>query len=137
MQVNLSQSYTLVLSLKYIRENQSLSRVLSFEIIRKCMFHKSILQSIFWSSFECKNVHEQVHFFNKEILNNLHTHIPNETDICNNKNPPWFINIIEKYQLRNIFEKFITNRKFQNNHEWLQIINGVIKNLWFDTQKFR
>ena len=44
------------------------------------------------NSFEGKNVHEQVHFFNKTILNIFHNYITNKTILCNDKDPPWFDN---------------------------------------------
>ena len=49
------------------------------------------------NSFEGKDVHEQVHFFNKRILNIFHNYIPNKTILCNDKDPPWFNN-----EIRNI-----------------------------------
>ena len=49
------------------------------------------------NSFEGKNVHEQVHFINKTILNIFHNYIPNKTILCNDKDPPWFNN-----EIRNI-----------------------------------
>ena len=48
------------------------------------------------NSFKGKNVHEQVHFFNKTILNIFHNYIPNKTILCNDKDPPWFNNEIRK-----------------------------------------
>ena len=37
------------------------------------------------NSFKDKNVHEQVQFFNKTILNIFHNYIPNKTIVCNDK----------------------------------------------------
>ena len=48
------------------------------------------------NSFEGKNVHEQVHFFNKAVLNIFHNYIPNKAILCNDKDPPWFNNEIRK-----------------------------------------
>ena len=38
-------------------------------------------------SFEGKNVHKQVHFFNKTILNISHNYIPNKTIISSDRDP--------------------------------------------------
>ena len=48
------------------------------------------------NSFEDKNVHEQVHFFNKRILNIFRNYVLNKTVLCNDKDPPWFNNEIRK-----------------------------------------
>ena len=48
------------------------------------------------NSFKGKNVHEQVHFFNKTIPNIFHNYIPNKTILCNDKDPPWFNDEIRK-----------------------------------------
>ena len=48
------------------------------------------------NSFEGKNVHERVHFFNKTILNIFHNYIPNKIILCNDKDPRWFNNEIRK-----------------------------------------
>ena len=40
------------------------------------------------NSFKGKNVHEQVHFFNKTILNIFQIYIPNKTILCTDKDPP-------------------------------------------------
>ena len=37
--------------------------------------------------FEGKNVHEQVQFFNKIILNIFHNYIPKQNYLCNDKDP--------------------------------------------------
>ena len=46
------------------------------------------------NSFKCKNVHEQVYFFKKTILNILHKYISNKTILCNDKDLPWLNNEI-------------------------------------------
>ena len=63
------------------------------------------------NSFEGKNVHEQVHFFNKTILNIFHNYIPNKTILCNDKDPPWFNNDIRKIPTKknDIFKQYIVN----------------------------
>ena len=48
------------------------------------------------NSFEGKNVHEQVHFFNKTIQNIFHNYFPNKTILYIDKDPPWFYNEITK-----------------------------------------
>ena len=48
------------------------------------------------NSFKGKNVHEQVHFFNKTILNIFHNYIPNKTILCNDKDRLWFNHEIRK-----------------------------------------
>ena len=65
------------------------------------------------NSFKGKNVHEQVHFFNKTILNIFHNYIPNKTILCNDKDPPWFNNEIRKILTKKneIFKQYIANRK--------------------------
>ena len=79
-------------------------------------------------SFEGINVHEQVHFFNKTILNIFHNYIPNKTILCNDKDPPWFNNEIRKIlTMKNeIFEQYIANGKFQTDRERLQLINNSL-----------
>ena len=116
------------------------------------------------NSFEGKNVHEQVFFFNKTILNIFHNYIPDKTILCNDKDPPWFNNEIRNIltMKNNIFERYIANGKSQTDYEWLQLISNslteiirsskekfhcklstnltnhyVIKNLLVDTQNFR
>ena len=70
------------------------------------------------NSFEGKNVHEQVHLFNKTILNIFHNHIPNTTILYNDKDPPWFNNEIRKILTKKneIFQQCITNGKSQIVH---------------------
>ena len=86
-----------------IRETQSQSRLSSFVRtfnlgLQKCRYSINCAIDIFdWgNSFKGKNVHEQVHFFNKTILNIFHNYIPNKTILCNDKDPPWFNNEIRK-----------------------------------------
>ena len=45
---------------------------------------------------ENKNVNEQLHLFNKTMLNIFHNFIPNKNIICNDKDPIWFNNQIER-----------------------------------------
>ena len=62
-------------------------------------FCQSISQLIFLTRvihFEDKNVHKQIHFFNKTILNIFHNYIPNKTIICTDRDPQWFNNEIRK-----------------------------------------
>ena len=63
------------------------------------------------NSFEGKNIHEQVHFFNKTILNIFHNYIPNKTILCNDKDPLWFNNEISKIPTKknDIFKQYIAN----------------------------
>ena len=80
------------------------------------------------NSFKGKNVHEQVHFFNKTILNIFHNYIPNKTILCNDKDPPWFNNEIrriltKKYQ---IFEQYIANEKSQTDYERLKLTCNIL-----------
>ena len=42
-----------------------------------------------------KNVNEKVDIFNKTILNILGNFIPDETLICDDRDPPWFNNKIK------------------------------------------
>ena len=67
------------------------------------------------NSFESKNVHEHVHFFNKTILNIFYNYIPNKTILCKNKDPPWFNNEIRKILTKKneIYEQYIANGKFK------------------------
>ena len=58
------------------------------------------------NSFKGKNVHQQVHFFNKTILSNFHYHIPNNTVIYNHNDSMWFNNKIRK-MLTNKTETFV------------------------------
>ena len=58
------------------------------------------------NSFEGKNVHEQVHFFNKTILNIFHNYIFNKA-ICNDKDSPWFDNEIRKILRKNRYSNNI------------------------------
>ena len=75
------------------------------------------------NSFEGKNVHEQVHFFNKTILNIFHNYVPNKTILCNDKDPPWFNNEIRILTVKNeIFKQCIANEKSQTDYEQLQLI---------------
>ena len=46
--------------------------------------------------FESKTVHEQIHFFNKTVLNIFNNCIPNKTILCKDKDPLWFHNEIRK-----------------------------------------
>ena len=65
--------------------------------------------------FKGKNIHEQVHFFNKTILNIFRNYVPNKTILCNAKDPSWFNTEIRKIQsMKNkIFEQYIANGKYQ------------------------
>ena len=66
-----------------------------------------------WSnSFEGKNVHEQVNFFNKTILNIFSNYILNKTIVCNDKDSPCFNNKIRKILTKKneILKQYITNR---------------------------
>ena len=79
------------------------------------------------NSFKGKNVHEQVHFFNKTILNIFHNYIPNKTILCNDKDPPWFNNEIRKILTKKneIFKQYIANGKSQKTgYEWFQLISS-------------
>ena len=75
------------------------------------------------NSFKGKNVHEQVHFFNKTILNIFHNYIPNKTILCNDKDPPWFNNEIRRIlnKKNQIFEQYIANGKSQTDYERLKL----------------
>ena len=81
------------------------------------------------NSFKGKNVHEQVHFFNKTILNIFHNYIPNKTILCNDKDPPWFNNEIRKILTKKneIFKQYIANGKSQTDYERLQLISNSVK----------
>ena len=85
-------------TLNCVCETQSKCRVSSFVRAFNLGLQKYRAVDIFdWgSSFKGKNVHEQVHFFNKTILNIFHNYIPNKTILCNDKDPPWFNNEIRK-----------------------------------------
>ena len=80
------------------------------------------------NSFEGKNVHEQVHFFNKTILNIFHNYIPNKTILCNDKDPPRFNNEIRNIlTIKNkIFEQYIAHGKSQTDKEQLQLISDSL-----------
>ena len=75
------------------------------------------------NSFEGKNVHELVHFFNKTTLNIFHNYIPNKTILCNDKDPPWFNNEIRRILTKKnqIFEQYIANGKSQTDYERLKL----------------
>ena len=91
------------------------------------------------NSFEGKNVHEQVHFFNKTILNIFHNYISNKNILCNDKNPPWFNNEIRKIlTMKNeIFEQYIANGKSQTDYERLQLIsNSLTETVRSSKEKF-
>ena len=91
------------------------------------------------NSFEGKNVHEQVHFFTKTILNIFHNYIPNKTILCNDKDPPWFDNEIRKIlTMKNkIFEQYIANGKSQTDYERLQLIsNSLAETIRSSKEKF-
>ena len=47
-------------------------------------------------SFPNKDVNEMVNIFNKTISNVLNNHIPQETLICDNQDPPWINNEVKK-----------------------------------------
>ena len=80
------------------------------------------------NSFEGKNVHEQVHFFNKTILNIFHNYITNKTILCNDKDPPWFDNENRNIlTMKNkIFEQYIANGNSQTDYERLQLISNSL-----------
>ena len=85
------------------------------------------------NSFEGKNVHEQVHFFNKTILNIFRNYIPNDKD------PPWFNNEIRNIlTMKNkIFEQYIANGKSQTNYEQFQLIsNSLTETIRSSKEKF-
>ena len=46
--------------------------------------------------FANKDVNEMVNIFNKTISNALNNHIPQETLICDNQDPPWIKNEVKK-----------------------------------------
>ena len=80
------------------------------------------------NSFEGKNVPEQVHFFNKTILNIFHSCIPNKTILCNDKDPPLFNNEIRNIlAMKNkIFEQYIANGKSQTDYQQLHLISNSL-----------
>ena len=91
------------------------------------------------NSFEGKNVHKQVHFFNKTILNIFDNYIPNKTILCNDKDPSWFNNEIRNIQtMKNkIFEQYIANGKSQTDYERLQLIsNSLTETIRSSKEKF-
>ena len=90
------------------------------------------------NSFEGKNVHEQVHFFSKTILNIFHNYIPNKTILCNDEDPPWFNNEIRNITMKNkIFEQYIANGKSQTDYERLQLIsNSLTETMRSSKEKF-
>ena len=103
------------------------------------------IQSINWAidishwgnSFEGKNLHEQVPFFNKTTLNIFHNYSLNKTILCNDKNPPWFNNEIRKILWKMRYSNSITNRKSQTDYEQLQLIsNSLIKTITSSKRKF-
>ena len=67
--------------------------------------------------FESKNVHKQVHFFNKTMLNIFHNYIRNKTILCNDRDPPWFNSENRKMLIKKneIFKHYITNGKSQTD----------------------
>ena len=69
------------------------------------------------NSFEGKNIHEKIHFFNKTILNIFHNYISNKTILCNDKDPPWFNNEIRRTLTKKneIFKQCIANEKSQTD----------------------
>ena len=79
-------------------------------------------------SFEGKNVHEQVHLFNKTILNIFHNYIPNRTILFNNKHPPWFNNEIRKILTKEneVLKQYIANGKCQTDYKRLQLISSSV-----------
>ena len=86
-----------------------------------------------------KNVHEQIHFFNKTILNIFHNYIPNKTILCNDKDPPWFDNEVRNIlTMKNkIFEQYIANGNSQTDYERLQLIsNSLIEIIRASKEKF-
>ena len=60
---------------------------------------------------ENKNVNEQLQLSNKTMLNIFHNFNPNESIICNDKDPPWFDNQIETPVEKkiNLFKSYIAN----------------------------
>ena len=98
------------------------------------------LQKCYWgNSFEGKNVHEQVQFFNKTILNIFHNYIPKKTILCNDKDLLWFNNEIRKILTKKneIFKQYIANGKSQTDYEWLQLIsNNLIETMRSSKEKF-
>ena len=91
------------------------------------------------NSFEGKNAHEQVHFFNKTILNIFLNCIPNETILCNYRDPPWFNNEIRKILTKKseIFKQYMANGKSQTDYEQLQLIsNSLIEIVRSSMEKF-
>ena len=48
------------------------------------------INHVYWKfMFSCKNVHQQVHIFNKTIINIFSNLIPNKLVTFNDKDPPW------------------------------------------------
>ena len=64
-------------------------------------------------AFSNTNVNEKVDIFNRTILNILSNFIPNETIVCNDKDPPWFNNRIKNL----IKEKNATYKIFRHNKD--------------------
>ena len=73
-----------------------------------------------------QNVHEQVHFFSKTILNIFDNYISNKTILCSDKDPPWFNNEIRKILTKKneIFKQYIANGK--SHYERLQSISSSL-----------
>ena len=94
------------------------------------IFHQLTCNWYFYrgNSFKGKNVHEQVHIFNKAILNIFHNYVPNKTILCNDKDPPWFNIKIRKILAKKneIFKQYIANGKSQTDYEPLQLISNSL-----------
>lgn len=54
-------------------------------------------------AFDDKNINEKVSIFINTINNFLSNFIPHEIITCDDRNPPWFINEIEKLKRKSFF----------------------------------
>ena len=97
----------------YIHETQSQSRAFIFGL-QVCKYYTTnrAIDIFEWgNSFKGKNVHQQIHFLKKSILNIFHDYISNKTIACNDKDPPWSHNEIRKMlsKKNKIFEQSVYN----------------------------
>ena len=79
------------------------------------------------NSLEGKNLHEQVHFFNKTILKIFQNYVPNKTILCNDKDPSWFNTEIRKILTKKL--RYLNNGaigKSETNYEGWQLISNSL-----------
>ena len=71
--------------------------------------------------FSCKNVHQQVHIFNKTIINIFSNFIPNKLVAFDDKDHPWMTEKLKEKtkQKHNVYRDYLKNGKTAEDYMYV------------------